>query len=156
MNISPAPANPFGCGRIRRHLAAAFLVAAGLVLSLVAAPPASAASEGTLVLQHDGWGRGFVTSNPAGINCIANSVKPSEGDSGYGEVRQSGTCSLRLPVGTVVTLTETAEVGSYFNYWLGPTSSGDDTTFRVTVGGPGYNTVGFVFCPDNETCFAPL
>ena len=61
MNISPAPANPFGCGRIRRHLAAAFLVAAGLVLSLVAAPPASAASEGTLVLQHDGWGRGFVT-----------------------------------------------------------------------------------------------
>ena len=97
-----------------------------------------------------------MTSDPAGINCIADSVKPSESDSGYGEARQSGTCSLSVPVGTVVTLTATAEVGSYFNYWLGPTSMGSDTTFRVTVRGPGYNTVSFVFCPDGETCMAPL
>jgi hypothetical protein len=113
-------------------------------------------STGTLVLWHDGWGRGSVASSPAGINCIADSVKPSESDSGYGEARQSGTCSLSFPVGTVVTLTETPEVGSYFNSWLGPTSMGSDTTFRVTVGGPGYNTVSFVFCPANETCMAPL
>ena len=97
-----------------------------------------------------------MTSNPAGIKCIADSVKPSESDSGYGEAKQSGTCSLSLPVGTVVTLTATAEVGSYFNYWLGPTSMGSDTTFRVTVGGPGNNTVSYVFCPADETCMAPM
>jgi YVTN family beta-propeller protein len=65
----------------------------------------------TLTVTEVGTGAGQVTSNPVGINCSAS----------------SNQCAAQFAVGTQVTLTASASVGSSFTGWSGGVCSGTGT-----------------------------
>ncbi|MDX1489140.1 MAG: CFI-box-CTERM domain-containing protein, partial [Acidiferrobacterales bacterium] len=62
----------------------------------------------TLTVAKAGTGIGTVTSDPEGIDCGA-------------------TCQARFDFGTVVTLTKTADSGSFFSHWTGDADCSDGT-----------------------------
>jgi len=79
----------------------------------------------------DGSGIGYVSSSPGGIDC-------------------GSKCNVPFPQGTLVTLTATPDVGSFFRGWMGPCSGSGNTctvslsasstvtaTFELTGGGTG-------------------
>jgi hypothetical protein len=68
----------------------------------------------TLTVANQGLGRGRVTSAPDGINC-------------------GSTCSAPYDSGTVVTLTATPALGSFFTGWSGGCNTVSGTTCTVSM-----------------------
>jgi len=86
--------------------------------AIVTVRPASQFTTGGVSIIPGGTGRGTVTSQPAGINCV---IGPNT----------TGTCSASFPAGTVVKLTARAGAGSKFDGWRGLPGCGDPS--RITV-----------------------
>lgn len=108
-------------------------------------PPATT----NLQIWIDGWGAGTVTSSPAGINCHQGpAINPYESNQTQS---QSGTCLASFPVGTVVTVTATADPGSDVNYLDCGGATGNPCKRTVTSG---YNAATAMFCPTDGLCSA--
>lgn len=144
-------------GRLPWRLLAAMLLTGGMVLTPMVHPAASATSSGTLFVWIDGWGSGTVTSSPPGISCTQTGLQPGEDPYGgeWDGVSQSGTCSASFPLGTAVTLNQTADEGSYFNGGLGTETSWspEEPSFTQTVTGE-YTPVYVFFCPEDNLCMS--
>ena len=80
------------------------------------------AAEFKLTVTNRSLGDGVITSNPSGINCAATPDLPLG----------RGTCTLTLPAGTVVTLTEAPGTQNTFGGWTGA-CTGTSTTCQVTL-----------------------
>lgn len=102
----------------------------GAACVLVLASGAAAGSAYTLTVALAGSGSGTVTSSPAGIDC-------------------GSTCSHAFASGTQVTLTATAESGSFFGGWSGGGCSGIDSCV-VTMSAAESVTATFVLVPPND------